>query len=449
MTLTETIKNIITKKIFVLDTNVILHDFNCLDSFEDNDIVIPITVLEEIDSFKHGQNQIHFNAREFTRILDNLSGEKLVKEGASLGKDKGNIQIFTNHQEEAEVNLTFSEKKTDHRILSVALYLTKTQKNRQVILVSKDINMRLKAKSLGLRAQDYYTDRISDINKLYNGKRIVTDFPSHLLNRFFETDRQLSKSESSLSNLYPNEYLILKNNTKSVLAFYNNGIQSIERINKIPAYKIYPRNAEQTFALHALMNPEVKLVTLSGKAGTGKTLLALAAALEVRSQYRQIYLARPIVPLSNKDLGYLPGDLEEKMAPYMQPLYDNLGVIKNQFCENDKQYKNIAAMLENEKLVISPLAYIRGRHLERIFFIVDEAQNLTPHEVKTIITRAGDGTKIVFTGDPYQIDTPYLDALSNGLTYLIDRMKGQPIYAHITLEKGERSPLAEIASDLL
>lgn len=438
-----------SRKIFILDTNVILHDYNCINSFDDNDIVIPITVLEEIDNFKRGQDQIHYNAREFIRILDGLAGNKLVKEGVSLGKGKGKILIMTNHQHEPEVEDIFIERKKDHRILSVAFYLSKQFRNKDVIFVSKDVNLRLKAKSLGIKSQDYYTDRIQDIEQLYSGKRIIHNIFSAHIDWLYQPDGSLDSAEVGINNLKPNEYLILKNQQKSVLAYYNPGFKKIRRVEKRGAYHIKPRNAEQTFALHALMDPEILLVTLSGKAGTGKTLVALAAALEVRRQYQQIYLARPIIPLSNKDLGYLPGNLEAKLDPYMQPLYDNLNVIKNQFAETDRNYKRIGEMIDQQKLFIAPLAYIRGRSLERIFFIVDEAQNLTPHEVKTIITRAGEGTKIIFTGDPYQIDTPYLDAQSNGLTYLIDRMKGQPLYAHVTLEKGERSMLAELASNLL
>jgi len=246
-----------------------------------------------------------------------------------------------------------------------------------------------------------------------------------------------------------NEYFILRNGRKSALATMDPASGMLKRVDKASAYGISPRNSEQTFALHALMNPDVRLVTLTGKAGTGKTLLALAAALEKKKLYRQIYLARPIVPLSNKDLGYLPGDIQSKLDPYMQPLFDNLGVIQNQFPETDPKHRRIKELLQEEKLVISPLAYIRGRSLVNIYFIVDEAQNLTPHEVKTIITRAGEGTKFVFTGDIFQIDHPYLDSLSNGLSYLIDKMQGQKLYAHVTLEKGERSELAELASDLL
>ncbi len=437
------------KKVFVLDTNVILHDYNCIHSFQDNDIVIPITVLEEIDNFKRGQDQIHYNAREFVRILDGLSGDKLIKEGVSLGSGKGKIKIITNHQHEPVVSQSFSEDKIDHRILSVAHYLTHNSPSRKVIFVSKDVNLRLKAKSLGIMAQDYFTDRIQDIEKLYSGKRIIMDFDDQMIDRLYQPNSNLNVKEVKIEKLLPNEYLILKNQQKSALAVYNASLGEINRVEKKSAYGIIPRNAEQTFALNALMNREILLVSLSGKAGTGKTLIALAAALEVRKEYQQIYLARPIVPLSNKDLGYLPGNLEAKLDPYMQPLYDNLNVIKNQYNENDKAYKRINEMLDLEKLFIAPLAYIRGRSLEKIFFIVDEAQNLTPHEIKTIITRAGEGTKIIFTGDPYQIDTPYLDAQSNGLTYLIDRMKGHAIYAHITLEKGERSLLADLASNLL
>ena len=215
------------------------------------------------------------------------------------------------------------------------------------------------------------------------------------------------------------------------------------------AYGISPRNAEQTFALHAVLNPDVLLVTLTGTAGTGKTLLALAGAMEQRRHFRQIYLARPIVPLSNRDIGFLPGDIQSKINPYMQPLWDNLGIIKNQFDEKEREYRKVDEMVETEKLHIVPLAYIRGRSLSNVIFIVDEAQNLTPHEVKTIITRAGERTKIILTGDIFQIDTPYLDASSNGLSYLIDRVRGNPLYAHVHLEKGERSALANLASSML
>ncbi|HQG47162.1 MAG TPA: PhoH family protein, partial [bacterium] len=329
------------------------------------------------------------------------------------------------------------------------LFLHKSNRAAQVILVSKDVNLRLKARALGLESQDYTTDKIKDIDKLYRGKRLIEEVNPEIINRLFTAPFEVPAAEAEIEDPIANEYYILRNASKSVLACFNPHTQMLERVEKLQAYGITPRNAEQSFALHALLNPAVPLVTLSGKAGTGKTLLTLAAALERRKEYRQIFLARPVVALSNKDLGYLPGDIESKLDPYMQPLYDNLSVIRNQFKESDERAQRIGEMLESGKLEIAPLAYIRGRSLDHIYFIVDEAQNLTPHEVKTIITRAGEGTKVVFTGDPSQIDTPYLDSRSTGLNYLINRMQGQAMYAHVTLEKGERSPLAELASDLL
>lgn len=435
------------KKIFVLDTNVILHDAGCVFNFQENDIVIPITVIEELDAFKRGQDQIHYNAREFIRFLDSFPGDKIVDGGERIGPGHGKILILTTYGDDPDVMRAFVEHKPDHRILSAALFLKKSKSHGKVIVVSKDVNLRLKAKSLGLEAQDYYTDKIEDVEKLHRGIRLIEHIPAQFIDRLYH-DRAVPAAESGIQPL-ANEYFILRNNGKSALGYYNPRTQMIELVEKSSAYGIKPRNAEQTFSLHLLMNRDVPLATLSGKAGTGKTLLALAAALEQRSFYKQIYLARPIVALSNRDLGFLPGDVDSKIDPYMQPLFDNLSVIKNQFEENDAAYMRIQEMLDNKKLVIAPLAYIRGRSLNHIYFIVDEAQNLTPHEVKTIITRAGQGTKVVFTGDPYQIDTPYLDSRSTGLSTLIDRMKGQPLYGHVTLHKGERSELAELASDLL
>jgi PhoH-like ATPase len=318
-----------------------------------------------------------------------------------------------------------------------------------VILVSKDTNLRMKAKSLGLRAQDYTSDKVESFDKLYTGKRVVEGIASEAIDRFYADGSVPADAFPSVVQPRANENFILRNGSKSALATYRATDRSFSRVEKNTCYGISPRNAEQSFALKALTDDDIKLVTLAGTAGTGKTLLALAAALECRQKYRQILLARPIVPLSNKDLGYLPGDVSDKLDPYMQPLYDNLTVIRHQFGENTQAAQRVTEMRESEKLMITPLAYIRGRSLQRIFFIVDEAQNLTPHEIKTIITRAGEGTKIVFTGDVCQIDQPYLDALSNGLSYVINRMMGQPIYAHVTLEKGERSALADLASELL
>ena len=310
----------------------------------------------------------------------------------------------------------------------------------------------MKAKALGILSQDYTTDRIGNVEELYSGKDIIENFDDDLIVKLFKSPYEIpyNKDFAKLNGEpIPNKYYILRNASRSVLASLNNELEIIRKVDKNVTYGIKPRNAEQTFAVDALTNNDIPLVSLTGKAGTGKTLLALAGALAVKKSYRQIYIARPIVPLSNKDIGYLPGDVQSKIEPYMQPLWDNLRVIQDQFSENDKQFTQITNMVKDEKLVIEPLSYIRGRSLQRIFFIVDEAQNLTPHEIKTIITRAGEGSKIVFTGDIYQIDHPYLDSQSNGLSYLIDHFKGQKLYAHINLEKGERSELAELASNLL
>ncbi len=307
----------------------------------------------------------------------------------------------------------------------------------------------MKAKSLDLFAEDYETGKIKNVSNLNPGKFELESVTAEDIDDVFKNGsipkENILKDKKAISN----SYYILKSERNSVLSYYNPAEKTIEKVDKVAVYGIKPRNAEQTFAIHALLNPDIKLVSINGVAGTGKTLLALAAALEQRKNFKQIYLARPIVPLSNKDIGYLPGDVKSKLNPYMEPLWDNLKLIQNQYKETDKEFKHITDMVNKEKLMISPLAYIRGRSFSNIFFIVDEAQNLTPHEVKTIITRAGENTKIVFTGDIYQIDTPYLDTQSNGLSYLIDRIQDHPMFAHITLEKGERSELANLANELL
>jgi PhoH-like ATPase len=439
-----------TAKLFVLDTNVILHDAGCIRNFEENDVAIPITVLEELDRFKRGGEDINFQAREFIRRLDEVTGDMLSPEGASLGEGRGHIRVVMAEAYDDRVKNLFIGDTPDHRILNTALLLHKREHHRPVVLVSKDSNIRLKAKALGLTAQDYSTHKVESFDRLYRGKRTVEGTSSERIAQFYENGGVVPlDAMPEVTSPVANENFVLRNGSKSVLATYHQQDQTLHRVEKITTYGISPRNAEQSFAIKALLDDNIRLVTLAGRAGTGKTLLALAAALECRQRYRQILLARPIVPLSNKDLGYLPGDVNDKLDPYMQPLYDNLAVIRHQFNDHDAAAQRIQEMRDNEKLLITPLAYIRGRSLQRVFFIVDESQNLTPHEVKTIITRAGEGTKIVFTGDINQIDQPYLDALSNGLSYLINRMKGQPIYAHVSLEKGERSALADLASELL
>jgi len=438
------------KKIFVLDTNVILHDSSCIYQFEKNEVIVPVTVLEELDNFKKGSEILNYHAREFVRILDSLSADKLLNGGIKIGPHLGSLRIKLDVEFHDDLSLNFSSSKPDHHILNIAYHISRENPRREVILVTKDVNLRMKAKAIGLLAQDYKTDQVKDVSSLHKGYRTIEDFPVDTIKQLYEKPFEIEFSElPNKENILPNEYFILRNKKFSVLATYIKTEEKIRRIDKVSAYGITPRNAEQTFALDALMNNNIRLVTISGKAGTGKTLLALAAALEKRKNYRQIFMARPIIALSNRDIGYLPGDIESKLFPYMQPLYDNLSVIQNQYSETEPKYKQIRKYLEEEKLVISPLAYIRGRSLVKIFFIVDEAQNLTPHEVKTIITRAGENTKIVFTGDIFQIDHPYLDTQSNGLSYLIEKMQGQSLYAHINLEKGERSELADLASNLL
>ncbi len=441
------------RKIFVLDTSVILFEHNAIMNFEEHDIGLPITVLEELDQFKKGNDTKNFEAREFTRLLDKLAKDKSLQDWIPLnGKTRGSFKVVMEagtSEGGLDANHIFGEKKNDHRILNAALRLKEENQDRSVILVSKDINLRLKAKSIGLLAEDYETGKVKSVDSLRKGATEIEKDDSDIINHLYENGtldpKEVLKNKKSLVN----QYFILKSDKNSVLAYHNSTDDVIERVDKRPISGIKPRNAEQTFAIHAIMNPDVKLVTIQGVAGTGKTLLTLAVALEQRREYKQIYLARPIVPLSNKDIGYLPGDIKSKLNPYMEPLWDNLKFIQNQYKETDKEFKAITEMVNKEKLLITPLAYIRGRSLSNIYFIVDEAQNLTPHEIKTVITRAGENTKIVFTGDVNQIDTPYLDSQSNGLSYLIDRVKDHPLYAHITLEKGERSELANLANDML
>jgi PhoH-like ATPase len=338
--------------------------------------------------------------------------------------------------------------KNDHKILNAALSLKISNKKDKVILVTKDINLRLKAKSLNIIAEDFQTGKIDRDSTLYNGKQLIEEIESDFINKLHKQG-QLQDLSILKNKVVSNGFYIMKNGKSSALAYYNPFERQLEKVDKQYVYGIKPKNAEQTFALHALLNPDIKLVSLQGVAGTGKTLLALSSALEQHNLYQQIVLARPIVPLSNNDIGYLPGNADEKINPYMQPLFDNLKFIKSQFGENEKKFKKIVEMEEKGKLKISALAFIRGRSLSNVIFIVDEAQNLTPHEVKTIISRAGENTKIIFTGDVFQIDTPYLDEQSNGLSYLIDRLKGNDLFAHITLEKGERSELANLSNELL
>lgn len=438
------------KKTFILDTNVILHDSSCINQFGEHNIVLPITVIEELDNFKKGNDSLNFHAREFARKLDSLSGDKLFNGGLPIGPGQGHISIRLDSEFAPELQGSFNPQKPDHRILNTAFQIAKEHPEQIVCLVTKDVNLRMKAKAVGLPAQDYKNDQVQDVHQLYTGTRTEEHVNSELINLMYAPPYEFPAGELQPSYpLQPNEYLILRGDRKSALAVYDDEAKLIKHVDKVPAFGITPRNAEQTYALDAILNDQIRLVTLTGKAGTGKTLLALAGALKRKKSYRQILMARPIVALSNKDIGYLPGDIQSKLDPYMKPLFDNLAVIEHAQGQSDPKRSQIKKLLDDQKLVIEPLSYIRGRSLVNTFFIIDEAQNLTPHEVKTIITRAGEGTKIVFTGDIFQIDHPYLDSHSTGLSYLIERMKGQRLYAHINLTKGERSELADLAGTLL
>ncbi len=439
-------------KIFVLDTNIILHDYKSVRQFQDNDIVIPIAVIEELDKFKKGNDALSYNARAFMREINKLTEKQpFGTRGVPLGKKLGCIKIEPNHPFPPEFQDLFKDDIQDHRILSTAMWVRDNNPGRFVALVTKDINLRLKAKAAGMEAQDYLRGRVDD-EAMENLEReiIYEEASSEALQKLaYGQDNCLPWQEVSAKEPSPNQLYKFKFGDETICARYDATRQVIALVRSRQAYGIRPRNDEQKFALDACLNPNIPLVSLTGGAGTGKTLLALASALEQAEDYDQIILSRPTVVLGGQDIGFLPGDQKSKMSPYIQPLMDNLEVVKRCFKPGSKQALKIDAMLKDEKLLISPLAYIRGRSLGKVYFIVDEAQNLTPHEVKTIITRAGEGTKMVFTGDVMQIDQPYLDQWSNGLTHLGEKMKGQKLFQHVYLKKGERSELSEIAAKLL
>ena len=475
-------------KIFVLDTNIILHDSRSIYNFQENDLVIPIAVIEELDKFKKSTDVLGYNAREFMRKIDILSADKnfFKGEGFSLGKGLGTLRVEINHPFPLELQGSFKDDIQDHRILAVAIWVKNQNPQRFVALVTKDVNLRMKARALGMVAQDYLTDRIEEKHIEKNEKRVqvINNLPKNTIERVASggiTVDEVRYKKQPANQLYKFRYEVLpgaatigpgttgtaaqgadaqngavqksegkrKQAYEYLLARFDAPTNSIVPVKPCTAYGIQPRNSEQVFAMDALMNPQVQLISLTGTAGTGKTLLALAAALEQADNFSQILLARPVIPLKNQEIGYLPGDAKDKIGPYMLPLYDNLAVIKKQFGISSKENVKIEDMLRREKLLISPLAYIRGRSLSNVFFIIDEAQNLTPHEVKTIITRAGEGTKIVFTGDIQQIDQPYLDKWSNGLTHINDKLYGEPLFEHVNLTKGERSKLSEMAGKKL
>ena len=437
-------------KIFVLDTNIILHDYRAIRKFQDNDVFIPVAVIEELDKFKKGNDALSFNARGFMRDLDKLTEGKLFgKYGIPIGKNCGCIKIEPNHPFPPELADLFRDDTQDHRILATAIWVRDNYPDRFVALVTKDINLRIKAKASGMEAQDYLTDRV-DENRVENTRKEVQyldKVPDEVIQTLnYGQDNSIGWETVTGREPAANALFVLNG---ELAARYDADRKVISLVRSRQAYGIRPRNLEQKMALDACLNPKIPLVSLTGGAGTGKTLIALAAALEQERDFDQIILSRPAVTLGNQDIGFLPGDQKSKMSPFLQPLMDNLNVIKAQFRPSSKEALHLEAMVKEDKLLITPLAYIRGRSLGKVFFIIDEAQNLTPHEIKTIITRAGEGTKIVFTGDIFQIDQPYLDQWSNGLTHLGEKMAGEKLFEHVFLRKGERSELSELASKLL
>mgnify|MGYP000431811337 FL=1 len=441
-------------KIFVLDTNIILHDYKAIRKFQDNDIVVPVAVLEELDKFKKGTDALSYNARGFMRDIDRLTeGRMFGKEGVPIGKGLGDIKIEPNHPFPDSLKDLFHDDIQDHRILATAIWVRDHNPDRFVALVTKDINLRMKSKAVGMVAQDYLTDRVEEAKVETSQKEVhfIDNAPAEVLQELaYSQNNAVDWRAVCHDRPYPNQLFKFKvQNDEILCARYDADIDKILLVRKREACGIKPRNDEQKFAIDACLNKKIKLVSLTGGAGTGKTLLALASALEQERDYDQIILSRPTVVLGNQDIGFLPGDQKNKMSPFLQPLMDNLNVIKAQYRPSSKEYQRLEALVKDEKLLITPLAYIRGRSLGNAFFIIDEAQNLTPHEIKTIITRAGEGTKMVFTGDIFQIAQPYLDQWSNGLTHLGEKMAGQRIFQHIFLRRGERSRLSELAAKLL
>jgi PhoH-like ATPase len=436
------------KKVFVLDTSVLVHDPQALRFFQDNDIVIPLAVVEEIDSHKKRQDEVGRNARRVSAFLDNLRHAGHLDAGVPLGDNLGTIRVELNHQRVDRLPPTLDRNKVDNRIIAVALALKKGSE-LPVIMVTKDINMRIKADALGIEAQDYRTDKI-DIEEVYTGSGVLKVNPE-IIDTFYSAGSVVIPD----LELYSNQMVILEDSfgsSKSALARHvQNGRLVPLRFGNQDPFGLKARNKEQKFALEMLLDDEIRIVTLIGRAGTGKTLLALAAGLQKvveDSRYRRLSVARPVIPMGH-DLGFLPGDLNEKLRPWMQPIYDNLEYLFSNRDQNEKIDRLVSSMQGMGLLELEALTYIRGRSIPEQFVLIDEAQNLSPHEVKTVVTRAGEGTKIVFTGDPYQIDHPYLDSNSNGLTFLVEKFKREKIAGHITLIKGERSDLAELGSRIL
>ncbi len=439
-----------TKKSYLLDTNVLLHDANSISCFQDNEVIIPLPVIEELDRFKKDGNENGRNARQVTRELDRLRQQGILTNGGVPLENGGHIRVVVTRTSGLEqLPQELRSPCVDHHILALAIQEKRCQ-NNPVILVTKDANLRIKAQAVGLQAEDYETDKVS-LDNLYTGTASL-DILSEQIDSFFR-DQMLSYGEDGLPPHICLNMKALDNPQQKAIGRFDFRQKAILRLHKAPQegyWGITPRNLEQKFAFELLTHPEIPLVTIVGRAGTGKTLLALAAGLYCVTEtehYKKLLVSRPIFPMGH-DLGFLPGDLEEKLTPWMQPINDNLDLLLAD--ENMRKSRRRHQELRDLGIIaVEPLTYIRGRSIPRQYMIVDEAQNLTPHEVKTIITRAGEGSKIVLTGDPDQIDNPYVDACSNGLTYVVERFRNNPLAGHIMLARCERSPLADAASELL
>ena len=441
------------KKNFVLDTNVLLHDPRSLFGFEDNDVVIPIYVIEEIDNFKRDLSTLGRNARQVSRYLDEFRVQGKLAEGVPIGESKGHIRVLTLDR---KLPHAADGHTTDDTILGVALDLLQREKGTPSVFVTKDTNLRIRADALGLHAEDYDVEGLAAIDELWSGVSTLDVSPEQV-NEFYASGAIPLDGAGLGEAPPPNAFVVLRDRTNpqhSAVGKYSAAKQAFVQLIKTPkegVWGIRPRNKEQSFALDLLLNDEVRLVTIVGKAGTGKTLLAIAAGLQKTMEdgvYQKLLVSRPIYPLG-RDIGYLPGSVEEKLNPWMQPIFDNVEYLMNLSRSEKKAGRGYHELLDLGILEIEPLTYIRGRSIPNQYIIVDEAQNLTPHEVKTIITRVGDGTKIVLTGDPYQIDNPYVDQTNNGLIHVVNRFRSERLAGHVTLSKGERSPLAELAANLL
>ncbi|WP_316676586.1 PhoH family protein [uncultured Tolumonas sp.] len=438
-----------SKKVFVLDTNVLLHDPQAIFHFQEHDIVIPIVVIEEVDNFKKDQTEVGRNARSISRQMDKLRARGSLSHGVVMDGG-GTLKVDVSSYQNEVGFFTLDKHKADNQILACARELLKSRKEK-VVLVTKDTNLRIKADAVGLLAEDYTTDKV-ELDELYTGTA-QWDVDPEALDLLY--DGGLVPPEDR--PLHPNQFVTLVDRTNeahTALGRYHGREGKVLPLRRMeaPPWGVKPRNREQQFALDLLLDDSIMVVTLLGKAGTGKTLLAIAAGLQQvvdDERYNKLLVSRPVMPMG-RDLGFLPGDVEEKLRPYMQPIYDNLDFIVAANMEMRRRSSMTPAQLEEGGyLSVEPLTYIRGRSIPNQYIIVDEAQNLTPHEVKTILTRAGDGTKIVLTGDAYQIDNPYVDASTNGLSYLAEHFKHLDISGHVTLMKGERSTMAELASNLL